>query len=182
MADMEEKLGQLLSDPESMQKVLNLASGIMSAQKSSNTSEAAPGGGAPAGGGLDLSSLLASLSKKPADSAAPPASDAGGAAAAPSGGGMDLSSLMASLGGKTGGENTGGGEVPAPGGFDIAALPKLMQAFSGDTNYLKPEKVNLLKALKPYFGERRGPEIDRAVKMANLARAAQSTLGGFLRR
>lgn len=91
---------------------------------------------------------------------------------------------MASLGGKTGGggESAGSGEVPAPGGFDIAALPKLMQAFSGDTNYLKPEKVNLLKALKPYFGDRRGPEIDRAVKMANLARAAQSTLGGFLRR
>ena len=33
MADMEEKLNQLLSDPASMQKVLNLASGILGAQK-----------------------------------------------------------------------------------------------------------------------------------------------------
>jgi hypothetical protein len=57
-----------------------------------------------------------------------------------------------------------------------------MQAFSGETNYLKQEKVNLLRALKPYLGQRRAPEIDRAVKMANLARAAQDTLGGFLRR
>ena len=40
MADMEEKLNQLLSDPASMQKVLNLASGILGAQK--GQSPAAP--------------------------------------------------------------------------------------------------------------------------------------------
>ena len=57
-----------------------------------------------------------------------------------------------------------------------------MMAFSGDANYLKPEKVNLLRALKPYLGQRRAPDIDRAVKMANLARAAQEALGGLQRR
>ena len=66
--------------------------------------------------------------------------------------------------------------------MDPALLPRLMMAFSGDANYLKPEKVNLLRALKPYLGQRRAPDIDRAVKMANLARAAQEALGGLQRR
>lgn len=177
MAELEEKLNQILSNPDSMKKVMDLASGLMSAQQNNNAASQQ----ASAPQGSDLSGLLGSLGKGNA-SAAPPAASGGG--------GMDLSTLLASLSGKKGGSQGGEngeeapspGEVPAPGGFDMAVLPKLMQAFSGDTNYLKQEKVNLLRALKPYFGQRRGPEIDRAVKVANLARAAQDTLGGFLRR
>lgn len=172
MAELEDKLNQILSNPDSMKKVMDLASGLMSAQQNGSTASQQTTG-QPGG----LSGLLGTLGQ--GNSPAPAAS----------GGGMDLSALLASLSGKKGGggeqqAEAGGspGEAPAPGGFDVAVLPKLMQAFSGDTNYLKQEKVNLLRALKPYFGQRRGPEIDRAVKVANLARAAQDTLGGFLRR
>ena len=190
MADMEEKLNQLLSDPASMQKVLNLASGILGAQKGQSPAAPAETDHAPPGaegGGLDLSALLRSLgSPKEAAAGEGVSAPAEPVPAAPAGAGetesgLDLNGLLRSLGGAGQGqpENTGGENG---GGLDLAALPKLMQAFSGDTNYLKPEKDNLLKALKPYFGDRRAPEIDRAVKMANLARAAQDTLGGFFRR
>lgn len=191
MPEMEEKLGQLFSDPESMQKIMSLAQGLMSAQKSGDappqTQALTP---APTGGdgpGLDLSGLLASLGKQNTPSQPQAPAENQGA-----GNGLDLSSLLSALGkggggsgasaGESGG-SSGGGGGGALGNFDLAALPKLMQAFSGDTNYLKSEKVNLLKALKPYLGSSgRGPDIDRAVKMANLARAAKSALGGFLRR
>ena len=174
MAELEDKLNQILSNPDSMKKVMDLASGLMSAQKAGGAGQAEAQAPKPEGGGRDLGALLGS------------AAPGGGQNPPSSGGGLDLSSLLASLSGKGSGpgaaEEPPAGEVPAPGGFDIAALPKLMQAFSGEANYLKQEKVNLLRALKPYFGQRRAPEIDRAVKMANLARAAQDTLGGFLRR
>ena len=177
MAELEDKLNQILSNPDSMKKVMDLASGLMSAQKAGGSRSAEPQAPCPEGGGRDLGALLGSMA--PGGGQSPPASG---------GGGLDLSSLLASLAGKretgqaSGGDPPSAEEVPAPGGFDIAALPRLMQAFSGETNYLKQEKVNLLRALKPYLGQRRAPEIDRAVKMANLARAAQDTLGGFLRR
>lgn len=174
MAELEDKLNQILSNPDSMKKVMELASGLMSAQKAGGAGPAAqpPGSeGSGGAGGAPLGALAPNGGSPPSG-----------------GGGLDLSSLLASLAGKReAGQSKGGDpapaeEVPAPGGFDVAALPRLMQAFSGETNYLKQEKVNLLRALKPYLGQRRAPEIDRAVKMANLARAAQDTLGGFLRR
>ena len=49
MADMEEKLNQLLSDPASMQKVLNLASGILGAQKGQSPAAPAETDHAPPG-------------------------------------------------------------------------------------------------------------------------------------
>lgn len=57
-----------------------------------------------------------------------------------------------------------------------AMLPTLMQAMSGNGNYIKPEKLNLIKALKPYMSDSRGGSIDRAIKMANIAQAAKSAL------
>ncbi|MEA4921273.1 MAG: hypothetical protein VB078_10200 [Clostridiaceae bacterium] len=57
-----------------------------------------------------------------------------------------------------------------------AMLPTLMQAMSGNGNFIKPEKLNLIKALKPYMSDTRGGSIDRAIKMANIAQAAKSAL------
>lgn len=189
MADIQDTLQKLFSDPESMKKVTDLAAGLAPALQESVASQSPP----PAPGGLgalfgspgqstpppseeqksgDLSALLASLGK--------------GLSSAPAGeeqkkeGGLDLSSLF-SLFGKS---SSSSAEEPTEkqSGMDPALLPRLMMAFSGDANYLKPEKVNLLRALKPYLGQRRAPDIDRAVKMANLARAAQEALGGIQRR
>ncbi|MBM6918454.1 hypothetical protein [Intestinimonas butyriciproducens] len=188
MADIQDALQKLFSDPESMKKVTDLAAGLAPALQKQ---DAAPSP-SPDFGGLgalfpspaqtpkppseepksgDLSSLLASLGKS---LSSPPAGNE-----QKKEGGLDLSSLF-SLFGK--GSSSAEENTEKQRGMDPALLPRLMMAFSGDANYLKPEKVNLLRALKPYLGQRRAPDIDRAVKMANLARAAQEALGGLERR
>ena len=188
MADIQDALQKLFSDPESMKKVTDLAAGLAPALQESVASQNPP----PASGGLgglfgspeqtnsppsgeqnsgDISSLLASLGKS---LSSPPAGNE-----QKKEGGLDLSSLF-SLFGK--GSSSAEENTEKQRGMDPALLPRLMMAFSGDANYLKPEKVNLLRALKPYLGQRRAPDIDRAVKMANLARAAQEALGGLERR
>lgn len=57
-----------------------------------------------------------------------------------------------------------------------AAIPPLLQAMSGNGSFIKPEKLNLIRALKPYLSEERGTSIDRAIRMANVAQAAKTAL------
>lgn len=73
------------------------------------------------------------------------------------------------------------GSPTSPSGLGSAAavLPMLMQAFSGGENFIKPEKLNLIKAFKPYMTESSGSSIDRAIKMANIAQAAKSALAAL---
>lgn len=78
MAELEDKLNQILSNPDSMKKVMDLASGLMSAQQNGSTASQQTTG-QPGG----LSGLLGTLGQ--GNSPAPAAS----------GGGMDLSALLA---------------------------------------------------------------------------------------
>lgn len=64
-------------------------------------------------------------------------------------------------------------------GSIASVLPTLMQAFSGNGNFIKPEKLNLIKAFKPYMTAEHGGDIDRAIRMANIARAAKSALSAL---
>ena len=57
-----------------------------------------------------------------------------------------------------------------------AALPPILQAPSGKGEFIKPEKLNLIKALKPYMSATRGDSIERAIRMANIAQATKSAL------
>lgn len=57
-----------------------------------------------------------------------------------------------------------------------AALPPIIQALSGKGEFIKPEKLNLIKALKPYMSPTRGDSIERAIRMANIAQATKSAL------
>lgn len=78
-------------------------------------------------------------------------------------------------------------ETPAEGGaasnFSVIAemLPQLLQAMNGDGSTLPSEKVNLVQAIRPYAGGRAN-SIDRAVKMAGIAKAAKSALSILGRR
>jgi len=75
------------------------------------------------------------------------------------------------------GSSAAPGPGPGPGLGNIAAvLPPIMQAISGNGSFIKPEKLNLIKALKPYMTEARGSSIDRAIRMANIAQAAKTAL------
>ena len=59
----------------------------------------------------------------------------------------------------------------------LSMLPEIMQALSGDKTYIDENKLNLIKAIKPYMASERAGEIDRAIKMANTAKAAKNILG-----
>lgn len=69
-------------------------------------------------------------------------------------------------------------EKPAQSGLSniAAALPPILQALSGKGEFIKPEKLNLIKALKPYMSPTRGDDIERAIRMANIAQATKSAL------
>ena len=55
-------------------------------------------------------------------------------------------------------------------------LPQLMTLFSGQGDLVKSERLDLLRAMKPYLKESRISSIDRAVKMANMTKAAASAM------
>ena len=155
MAELDDRLKRLVSDEQSMKRVLDLASVIM------DRKAAAPS--AP----------------KPEPKQDPP---------------PDMASLLSSLldqgGGATGGRpsepkpETPGGERAAPAqesGPDqtaalAAVLPQLLQALSGNGNLVKSERANLIRAMTPYLSEGRIGSLDRAMRMANVAKAVKSAL------
>lgn len=55
-------------------------------------------------------------------------------------------------------------------------LPQLMQAMSGEGSMIKQERVALLRALRPYLKENRVPSLDRALRLANMTKAASTAL------
>ena len=55
-------------------------------------------------------------------------------------------------------------------------LPQLMQGMSGDGNLVKPERVALLRAMRPYMKENRTSSLDHALRLANMTKAASAAL------
>lgn len=153
MADLDERLNQLISDQENMNKVLEMAKAIL-AQRDSASPEPAKEvppvpPQQPAPSSPDLASLLASMM-----------TDSSKTAQAP-----EQASEVPSQ------------AAPAQGLNALAAiLPQLLQAMSGEGNLIKSERVNLLKAMRPYLKEQRWSSIDRALKMANVTKAATSAM------
>ena len=60
-----------------------------------------------------------------------------------------------------------------------AVLPAVMQAMSGKGELLRPEKINLIRAFRPYLDEEHQGEIDHAIRMANVAQAAKTALSAL---
>ena len=156
MSEFEDKLNSLLSSPESMAQVAELAkklsgqsSGEPPRQPEAKSENAADQGLASLLGGIDPKALsqLASLFS-------PPGRDSG--AAPPSGG---LASLL------------GGGGADAAAKF----LPLLSQLNDGK----QEERARLLYALKPFLKAERQDKIDRALQLARLLRAGKLFLKGL---
>jgi len=55
-------------------------------------------------------------------------------------------------------------------------LPQLMQAMSGEGSLIKQERVALLRALRPYLKDNRASSLDRALRLANMTKAASTAL------
>lgn len=158
MADLDERLNQLISDQESMKKVLAMAKAIL-AQRDSATPEPAqpaavpqPQEPAPADPAApDVASMLAAIMANSQKGPQAPPSEAAAAPPVFSAEGGSASPLA-------------------------AMLPQLMQIMSGNGNLVRSERVNLLQAMRPYLKESRLGSIDRALKMANVTKAATSAM------
>lgn len=140
MADLDERLSQLLSDPAAMERLTELARVLQTRQNSADP--AAVTSTAPISAteeSTPLSEVLSNLLSAPA---AETPHDTNQEAALP-----PVSPLL-------------------------SLLPQIMQAISGNGDFVKRERINLLQAMRPYLQDRRTNSIDRAIKMANITKAA----------
>lgn len=148
-----------------LSQALGMAAGLFSSERDGASASSPPSGGQPTGSAPlpsneELAMRLASLlSSAPAES-----STASARSVPPSGNETSASA-----------RNPGQGQSFSLGSL-AAVLPPLMQAFSGRSDLVKPEKLNLVRAIKPYLSDGRSPGVDRAIRMANVALAAKSAL------
>jgi|GEM_PF-1017875 len=157
MAELDDRLKRLVSDEPGMRRVLNLASAIMerrSAAPPPPKPEAPSKPEPPPAARGDVSALLASLLAREG------ARDGAGAEAA-----------------AVGAAEGGAAEKATPAAALAEALPQLLQALSGSGGDLvKSERANLIRAMAPYLSAQRAGSLDRAMRMANVTKAAKSAL------
>lgn len=146
MTDLDERLNQLLSDQDTVNRILEVAKFIQEQRGSQNpepvTVEQSP---VTSPEGPDLNALFASVLSS--QSSAPKAPEEGSS--------IKDSESFSPL---------------------AALLPQLMQAMSGQGDLIKKERVNLIQAMRPYLKDSRLHSIDRAIKMANVTKAATSAI------
>ncbi|MEA5039577.1 MAG: hypothetical protein VB086_07035 [Clostridiaceae bacterium] len=173
MAEMDDRLKRLVSDEQSMKRVLDMASAIMAQrnaahaapEKAAESAESARPAEPAAAAQPDMASLLSALlqSQKKEDPAGEaPAAGAAGHADPAGASGTGASAESESQ------KNTAAALADS--------LPQLMQALSGNGNLVDGNRTNLIKAMKPYLSERRIGSLDRALRMANVTKAAKSAL------
>ena len=148
MAELDERLSRLISDEDSMKRVLELASAVMAGQNGSSSQEN-PSQTPP---------------KQTSSIETPPASP-------------DLASVLSFLGANTSNarQQADSDASSATAGL-MELLPQLLQALSGNTSSLQGDRVNLIRAMQPYMSEGRADSIERAVRMANLTKVAKDFL------
>lgn len=161
MAELE--LKDLLADEEGLKKVLEAAGALLGQPRRAAA-------GTPA-------------ADPPESGAASPADNLPALPASPDAEKPDLGALLGSLLGSKAGRKTARTAAPPPSGGNggqsplSSILPQLLQTFSGKTNYIDENRLNLVKAIKPYLAENKVGNIDRAIKMANMAKVARNALG-----
>ena len=141
MADLDERLSQLLSDPAAMERLTELARALQTRQNSADP--AAPTQSSPPSeqqGNTPLNAVLSNLlsNEQPTGSE----------------------------------ENRFTEEAAPPVSPLLSILPQILQAVSGNGDFIKHERVNLLQAMRPYLKDRRTDSIERAIRMANITKAA----------
>jgi len=161
MAELDEKLKQLLSDENRMKQVMEVASALLGKSK------------APAPSGE--TGFSAPPANPPQEN--PPQAD--GAQANASSNSPPMSEMLTALLSQMG--TSSDQAAPVAGDADnttsSSVLPRLLQMMTSNSEKVNPERLNLVKAMKPYLAESRAASIDRAVRMANVAKAAKNALG-----
>lgn len=160
MADLDERLNRLVADQDSMKKVVETAKAIL-AQRNG------PDPGSAESSDAESVPTAAEGAKPPpkADSAA------------------SLTALLQQFAAQKDGDapkSTPQSDASPASAATLpalaAVLPQFMTALSGQGNLLKSERVDLINAMRPYLKEERAGHIDRALKMANVAKAAMSAM------
>ena len=173
MAELDERLKGL--DGDSLKKVLEAAGALLSKEEPTravDTQASEPVPGSP-----DQNQRTAP------EQTVLPALLPGGAgestgSEAPAGLNQLLDALLGSSSQSSSGRTAEPPQASAGGASALtSALPQLLQAFSGKSNYIDENRLNLIKAIKPYMAETRAGSVDRAIKMANMAKAAKMALG-----
>ena len=151
----------MLADEEGLKKVLEAAGALLEGRNTQQSATAAQ--------------------PQPESSAAAPADTLPALPKSPDAEKPDLGALLGGLLGKADGNGISSGPSPSgdSGGQSplSSILPQLLQTFSGKTNYIDENRLNLVKAIKPYLAESKVGNIDRAIKMANMAKVARNALG-----
>lgn len=140
MDDLSEKIGEILSDEESMKQIRELAdmlTGSMSSEGTGNASADSPESFDP-----DY--------EKESDGSA-------------QNGFPDLSAIMGMLGGMSGGDTNSGGQS---GGIDMGTVMKLISVIQSTGE--NDKNRNFLIALKPLLGADKQERIDKAIKLLRI--------------
>ncbi len=150
MADLNDRLDRLISDQDSMKRVLEMARTILAQRDSSGTGSANMPAPEPEHEVQtpDLSALLSGLLNQNTEQT--PETQ------------PEISNEDAS--------------APLGAAALAAILPQLMQAISGQGDLVKQERAALVRAMRPYLKSTRGPNIERALRMANMTKAATNAL------
>lgn len=163
MAELDDRLKRLVSDDQSMKKVLDMASAIM-AQRSAAHAE--PEKKEEKAAEPDMASMLASiLQQQKGESKAEP--------------NAENTNSQKTTADTADSKNASSAQQPEQKNTVSAlaeALPQLMQALSGNGELIEGDRLNLIKAMKPYLSDKRLGSIDRALRMANVTKAAKSAL------
>ena len=157
MAEFEEKLNALLSNPESMAQVMQMAQSLSA--NMGGQGAAASGNSAPPQPPAPQAQSFSQAAPPPAQ----PASGGGDLFSALAGGGGDV---LSSLGGMLG-------------GLDpklIARLLPLVQELGSGQN---SEAVALLQALRPFLKTERQEQVERALHLAKLIHIAKKFFAGW---
>ncbi|NCE63379.1 hypothetical protein D1159_01995 [Pseudoflavonifractor sp. 524-17] len=149
MAELEEKLNAIFSDPEAMGQIVSIAQAL--------TGEAPVPQQAP----------------PPADGGYEPVQPPEEAPSSP--GGTDWNSLLGLLGTLSGG---GDNPLSVLGELDPALVQKALRLLS-EYNAADSQKTALLNALKPFVKEERYANVDKAVKIAKLSRVIRVAFALF---
>lgn len=173
MAELDERLKSL--DGDSLKKVLEAAGALLG--KGDPLQQADGPDSGTASGEPDQTQSA----DRPTDSPnlpAPSAADTGTESGSSAGLNQLLDTLFSSA--AQSGSSTADPSATADSGSVgtlASALPQLLQALSGKSNYIDEDRLNLVKAIKPYMAQTRAGSVDRAIKMANMAKAAKMALG-----
>lgn len=163
MAELEEKLNAILSDPEAMGQIASIARALTGGGMPSPDPEPAPEVSPAPPVYEPVEPLQTGGGPEPGEESAP-----------------DWSALLGALRGLSGGDAGAGDGSPLSllGELDPALVQKGLRLFS-EYSAADDQRAALLSALKPFLKEERQAKVEKAVRLARLSRVIRAAFQLF---